>query len=849
MDAISPTNWSTFRENALNRYNQLAVNDREYILQNGGARLMADESAEAAALMSDLGGGLTAAAFGVNDRIGGIPVYRNGLVRIDNLNGTVKGPLPIFAPLAAYNNPEIYRLYQFWVTAQRGERYNALGKKTPFTQADMQAVQDIERQYPEFRDIHREWIKYNDGLVDFAVQAGVLTPGMAAEFKRHGDYFPMYKYMEDDVVTGPKTFVSIANVPIPKKFKGDEVNPMGDFFENVIRNSQSLIQAGIKNIAAQKATKIAEAIGQVRPLGYDRTGPGGATIFVPAKPAKMLANYYRVLVNGEERYYAAADMKFINAIKALNIPDLPFIGLLSGPANVLRNLVTKTPDFMMANMLRDSLSAWATSGTNILPIVSTIRNFGKAIANKSPELNMLVNTGVIGGYDYSQGVEMSSKIFAQDLRKIAGARTTMEKLTSPATSVWDALEKGSSASDAATRMEIYKKTLEETGNEAEAVFRALEVLNFNRRGRSAIVRILTAAVPFLNARIQGLDVLYRAGIRPIFAKDATPYEQQVAKTFWVRGMTIMALSAMYWAMTHDDDDYKKQEQETRDNYWLIPSMGIKMPIPFEVGVMFKVIPERVLELSFGSDTGKDFVNSMARQLLSTFAFNPIPQTFLPVVEAATNFSFFTQRPIIGQGMENISAPYQASPTTSRTATGLADAYNAIIDGLPANVKSKIAASPMIIDQLIQGYTGSMGMYAVMAIDGIISANSDIPSASKRFEQMPVIRRFTIDPLARGTVTSFYDLKNSVDQVVRTANLLERTGQYSEYVAYVRENMKVLASKEYVSDLEKNMKELREMKIRARIAPTDADTKRDQLAAIQELENNLTMNIQTIKKIL
>jgi hypothetical protein len=59
-------------------------------------------------------------------------------------------------------------------------------------------------------------------------------------------------------------------------------------------------------------------------------------------------------------------------------------------------------------------------------------------------------------------------------------------------------------------MEVYKNVLAETGNEAEALYRALEVMNFNRKGNSAVVRILTAAVPFLNARMQGLDVLYRA---------------------------------------------------------------------------------------------------------------------------------------------------------------------------------------------------------------------------------------------------------------------------------------------------------------------------------------------------
>jgi hypothetical protein len=44
-------------------------------------------------------------------------------------------------------------------------------------------------------------------------------------------------------------------------------------------------------------------------------------------------------------------------------------------------------------------------------------------------------------------------------------------------------------------MEIYKSTMAETGNEAEALLRAMEVMNFNRKGSSAVVRILTAIYP------------------------------------------------------------------------------------------------------------------------------------------------------------------------------------------------------------------------------------------------------------------------------------------------------------------------------------------------------------------
>ena len=399
------------------------------------------------------------------------------------------------------------------------------------------------------------------------------------------------------------------------------------------------------------------------------------------------------------------------------------------------------------------------------------------------------------------------------------------------------LEKGTTASDAATRIEVYKSTLAETGNEAEALFRSLEVMNFNRKGSSAVIRVMTAAIPFLNARMQGLDVLYRAGIRPLtdkllFGKEPTQREKEIQRIFFVRGMTIAALSCMYWLLTHDEEEYKKQEQETRDNYWLFPSLGIKIPIPFEVGVIFKVLPERLMAAGLGEDTSKDCTESMIRNLRSTLAIDYRPQAIKPIVEVEGNFSFFTRRPIIGQGLDGVSDQFQVGPSTSLVAE---------------KIGKQIGMSPMKVDHLINGYTGSLGMYMVEILDAIMDMNSDSPKAAKRFEQTPVLKRFLLDPEAKGNVSAYYEMKNSVDEVVRTSNLLERTSNYKEWGPYMEDNIKLLATKDYILDLENSMKEFREMQVLIRSSSLSADEKRDALLNITKAQNALTSNIQLLKK--
>jgi len=820
IEAISPSTYSRFRAQALNRYDQLSKYDKILAQMMGGVELLADASAEAAALMSDLGAGITASVLGVHDRNGGIPVFRKGITTVD---GSVKGPISIFVPLAKLNDPAAYRDYQFWSGVKRGRPFiGEGGKEQLFKEGDIKKAELLEKEYKDmgvsFDQIQKEWIQYNNGLVKYLVDTGVLSEKQADLFTKWSDYVPFYRQMDGEKTVGPNIFQSISGVKQPKKYKGETEAPLADFLETIVRNTQSAIQMGVKNTAAQRAVSVATQIQMAEKLKF--------------KPKSMIS-VVTVLEDGKETYYDCYDPLFIESVKSLNMPDLPFIGLLAAPANILRNLVTKDPGFMMANMMRDSLSAWVTSGAKMTPIASTIANFGKSLAGTSPEFKALLNAGILGGYEFSQNTEQSGQTLAQALRLKAGTGNLGDK----ASSLWGLLEKGTTASDAATRIEVYKSTLAETGNEAEALFRSLEVMNFNRKGSSAVIRVMTAAIPFLNARMQGLDVLYRAGIRPLtdkllFGKEPTQREKEIQRIFFVRGMTISALSAMYWMLTHDDEEYKKQEQETKDNYWLFPSLGVKIPIPFEVGVIFKVLPERLMALTVGDDTAKDFRESMARNIRSTLAIDYLPQTIKPIVEVESNFSYFTRRPIIGQGLDGVGDPFQVGPTTSLVAE---------------KIGKQIGMSPMKVDHLINGYTGTIGMYMVDALDAIMDMNSDSPKASKRFEQMPVLKRFALDPEARGNVSAYYEMKNSVDEVVRTSNLLERTSNYKEWGPYMEDNIKLLATKDYILDLENSMKEFREMQVLIRSSSLSADEKRDALLNITKAQNALTSNIQLLKK--
>jgi hypothetical protein len=146
---------------------------------------------------------------------------------------------------------------------------------------------------------------------------------------------------------------------------------------------------------------------------------------------------------------------------------------------------------------------------------------------------------------------------------------------------------------------------------------------------------------------------------------------------------------MYYALVQDEEEWQRADQETRDNYWIIGNM--KFPIPFELGVMFKVLPERIMAYTMGEDTGEQVRASIARQVLGTLSFNPIPQAVLPLIEASSNYSFFLQRDIVGMGKKDLAPEFQTSEGTSQIAIQLGQT---------------LGISPMKIDYVIRGYTGA-----------------------------------------------------------------------------------------------------------------------------------------------
>ena len=76
----------------------------------------------------------------------------------------------------------------------------------------------------------------------------------------------------------------------------------------------------------------------------------------------------------------------------------------------------------------------------------------------------------------------------------------------------------------------------------EAGYQAIEVLNFSRHGSNPLVQFVTATVPFMNSRLQGLAVMARSMKGDSITGRLNP--QDVRTSLILRAMTVTMMSSV-----------------------------------------------------------------------------------------------------------------------------------------------------------------------------------------------------------------------------------------------------------------------------------------------------------------
>tara|TARA_Y100001973_G_scaffold106524_1_gene185002 strand:- start:382 stop:4146 length:3765 start_codon:yes stop_codon:yes gene_type:complete len=804
----------------------------------------ADTATMAALRLADRARGLFAGMLTrgyVTDQIDGQAALAN-IRDLELENGETGGLVQILAPL--YGNPDVNleQVFKLYATLKRAKTFDETGKEidTPVRPEDFALIEQIEQQHSEVVEVYNNYQRWNNRLIKFAENKGLLDSEQAQMWRTHSSYYPFYKQMIDDAdMQGPSIAGgSLPNNPLSIKITGSEKPIDADPIEAISRNSLSILTAALKNDGTAKLLRDLQSIGEAKLL---------------ENPAQMKAagnNKIFVFEEGLKKFYFVEDINLFHGIQAIGGTNVgPIARLVAMPAGLLRDTVTRDPGFVVVNILRDTLSSAVTSGAPYTPFVDSVKNmFG--------DMENLEKFGVLGGYDFANDEGSVKQFITRTMRQKGLTPNNGMSASGAFFKLWDGLGALTTKSDGATRMAVYDAVYKKLKNEgyteaqaqSEAAFQGLEIINFGRRGLDPNFRIITAAIPFLNARIQGLDVLYRgftgqySSVEKLGAGETLKdVQSRIMRRALLNGSLLTGLTLLYYMMVSDTDEYKNLKREVRDDNWVIPiSSGnaVKIPIPFEVGMLFKAIPERVFDMTLGDDaftrkSADEALTSITRQL-GTSANIPFFdagmgfQVVKPIVEVLSNRNSFTDTEIVPYYQLKKEPALQARATTNELARVLGEFLN---------------ISPTKIEHILRGYTGTLGGYVLTLVDTITRGATGSPLLPSNFElsKLPVINRLLLDlDKSGGYQQQFYELRGEVDRAVATINSLQKQQRFDELSAY-RSNMQgVLNVKGQVRAIERYLDNWRKRRDRLmRDENISVSVKSDMLREL-ELERDMRL---------
>ncbi len=670
----------------------------------------------------------------------GQPVFhKSGVIQQDT---TKRGLTEILAPLGI----DLDR-FLFWIAANRAERLKAEDRENLFQDLDIQVLKQLNKSGEQgqpgyrpgreqlFQDVLEEFEEFQAAWVQVAVDTGLIDPKEAEVWKEQGFYLPFYRVLnEEPDSAGPRTLGNdgLVGQDAFKRLKGRD-SPLNDLLGNALLNWDHLAGAAMKNLSARKALDAAVQMGLFKK--------------VSAKHHSKDAVYVRV--DGQRVWYEPDGSNeaglVLDSLKALN-----WNGLNTRTMKVARLFkrtfttgVTVNPEFKIANLIRDTLQAVAVSQEIGLNVPKNLYDGWKATAADSPELPQMLSAGAIfpqSGYIHGADPDAVRYLVRGQVERdtILDSRWRIKK-------AWDAYQDFGARLENVNRAAMWAQQADGL-SPMERAFAARDLLDFSRHGAGSIARFLAQTVPFLNARVQGLDKMARAGAEP----------GRRARFYSVIGAYAVA-SVIQYLLMRDDEDYKQVEEWERDTYHLfkIPGSDVmfRLPRPFEVGAIASLAERFVEQLVDDEVHGQLFAERLWFTLMQTFSFNPFPQLVWPAMEVWANKNTFTDRPIESMSMKNLPPAERKRAWTSETAIALSAGMDKISWG-------KVVLSPVQIEHLVQGYLGWLGAVSLGAADMLITRPLvDAPTRpTPRITDYPVIKRFAKVGPRRNTkyTTMFYE---------------------------------------------------------------------------------------------
>jgi hypothetical protein len=717
------------------------------------------------------------------------------------------------------------RLFTLYLAAKRAERvgFDKLDLRDPKiteqklrdTVAQVRSVEGLQDIFDNARDIYNQ---YNENLVRFAQKAGVLSKKDADALLASKDYIPWYRERNGvaELALGGLTPIKLGNVkdmPHLQELVGGD-KPILDFMISSVQNTNMMVDLALRNLATRNAMFELLDLGMAKITSKPVDGPEVVRFKHNGEDRYAVLETDTVEVGGKKVNTGVNADILVKGMEGIPLQTTGIMRALTVPTQLLRRAVTLNPLYMVRQLMRDSLAASIASGADFPPVLGALREI------ESSAKGTLERRGITGGQMFTGTQEDLSKI----MRDLVGGRSAITKTLG-------ALEWAGMEADALTRRAQYNSYIKQGMSEMEATLLSLESMNFNKRGASPSAHMANSLYPFFNAQVQGLNVLYRA----MFGQITAGERARIKAKLITRGAMLMAATLAYAHAMQDDEAYKNALPAEKYGNWFIRLPGVseplRIPIPFEIGYIFKALPEALYNTIVnerGGEQAKEALLGILRNTIPGGSAYFIPQAMKPAIEVMTNYSMFTERPLLSAKEQALLPEYQYREKTTELAKLFGGATG---------------VSPIKLEALISGYFSTMGMALLQAASLPIPTKDTPEKATKRLSDMPVVGSAFQPNDARWVINSTYDALDDSRKVQSSFNELVNRGDKAEARALLDARANEYARAELAGYYRQEMGELTQVEAAIRASNKTPDEKRALLDRIQQVKIKLSSMVR------
>ncbi len=637
----------------------------------------------------------------------------------------------------------------------------------------------------EFRAAFNGLKRYQDEVFQYLIDSGLVSEDAARAMRDlNREYVPFYRFMDDagDPKVGGRNLQGKNPIKGAKGSEREFLSPV----ESIIRNTHQYIDLAEKNRTMIALEDAARNRGLVGPNGILRPVPPSAqrhlvtkddverffndngipvpttlanapdsfAIFRRGKP-QLADNEIAVYRDGKPTIYKV-DPEIAQAVRGMGPRQVSDVLRLAAiPTQAVRAGSVLGPELLYKNPLRDQVTAAVISNNGYLPVYSYFKGLAHYGLNTETYQNWLKSGGANAALtsvdrkyleEYislltKNGIGPRKEDFKHPVRYVLGQLSKIAEIGEQPTRIAE-YSHATSPGPVRSALGAQPKTPHEAAYEAREV-----TLDFQRAGAAEFVKMWGQLAEFFNAALQGPDRLARS------------FKDSPAATSTKVAAYVVAPTLLAYAMNRNDPRMMEIPRHERDTYWHLPISNwqviteadaqripdawkkqedgiwymnngpiLKFPKPFEIGVIFGSTFERGLDDYFDKhpEAWKDFqksvIQSTTPQLMPTFVRVPF--------EMALNKSLFRGTEIVTDRAKNPKdRRYEYYPYTTESAKMLANVTGALMP-------ESFAASPAMVEYMIQGWSGSLGAYTLQATDKILGGVQSLAGKEKKRGEEP-----------------------------------------------------------------------------------------------------------------